>query len=143
MVSSGGRLDLRENEGGRGFAAPEGTAKEIAAQTRPRSRRLGKAMRFKEFMNRRGFNVKSGEFVNADDEDNGAVLKSTGLCGVKRWPRIEPDRSRARRSTQDHRLAFELATSICIRFRRTTSEGTPWIAMIVALRQATEMPSLV
>jgi tripartite-type tricarboxylate transporter receptor subunit TctC len=70
----------------RGFAAPKGIPKEIAAQYESAIKKAWDSDEFKEFMNRRGFDMiyldsaKFGEFMKADDEDNGKALKSLGLA---------------------------------------------------------------
>jgi tripartite-type tricarboxylate transporter receptor subunit TctC len=70
----------------RGFAAPKGLPKEIAAQYETAIRKIWDSAEFKEFMNRRGFDMiyldsaKFGEFTKADNEDNGKALKSLGLA---------------------------------------------------------------
>ena len=70
----------------RGFAAPKGLPPEIATQYETAIKKVWDSAEFKEFMNRRGFDmiyldsVKFGEFMKADDEDNGKALKSLGLA---------------------------------------------------------------
>ena len=70
----------------RGFAAPKGLPKEIAAQYETAIKKAWDSDEFKEFMNRRGFDMiyldsaKFSEFMKADDEDNGKALKSLGLA---------------------------------------------------------------
>ena len=70
----------------RGFAAPKGIPKEIAAQYETAIKKAWDSDEFKEFMTRRGFDMiyqdaaKYGEFMKADDEDNGKALKSLGLA---------------------------------------------------------------
>jgi tripartite-type tricarboxylate transporter receptor subunit TctC len=70
----------------RGFAAPKGIPPEIAKQYETAIKKAWDSDEFKEFMNRRGFDmiyldsVKYGEFMKADDADNGAALKSLGLA---------------------------------------------------------------
>jgi tripartite-type tricarboxylate transporter receptor subunit TctC len=70
----------------RGFAAPKGLPPEIATQYEAAIKKVWDSAEFKEFMNRRGFDMiyldsaKFGEFMKADDEDNGKALKSLGLA---------------------------------------------------------------
>jgi tripartite-type tricarboxylate transporter receptor subunit TctC len=70
----------------RGFAAPKGMPKEIAAQYEAAIKKAWDSDEFKEFMTRRGFDMiyldaaKYGEFMKSDDEDNGKALKSLGLA---------------------------------------------------------------
>ena len=70
----------------RGFAAPKGLPQEIAAQYETAIKKAWDSDEFKEFMTRRGFDMiyqdaaKYGEFMKADDEDNGKALKSLGLA---------------------------------------------------------------
>jgi putative tricarboxylic transport membrane protein len=70
----------------RGFAAPKGMPKEIAAQYEAAIKKAWDSDEFKEFMTRRGFDMVwmdsagYGEFMKADDADNGAALKSLGLA---------------------------------------------------------------
>ncbi len=70
----------------RGFAAPKGLPKEIAAQYEAAIKKAWDSDEFKEFMTRRGFDMVwmdsagYGEFMKADDADNGAALKSLGLA---------------------------------------------------------------
>ena len=62
----------------RGFAAPKGLPKEIAAQYETAIKTVWDSAEFKEFMNRRGFGL--AEFMKTDNEDNGKALKSLGLA---------------------------------------------------------------
>ena len=70
----------------RGFAAPKGLPPEIAKQYETAIKKVWDSEEFKEFMNRRGFDMiyldlaKYGEFMKADNEDNGKALKSLGLA---------------------------------------------------------------
>ena len=70
----------------RGFAAPKGLPKEIAAQYETAIKKVWDSEEFREFMTRRGFDMiymdsaKFAEFMKADNEDNGAALKSLGLA---------------------------------------------------------------
>jgi tripartite-type tricarboxylate transporter receptor subunit TctC len=70
----------------RGFAAPKGLPKEIAAQYETAIQKVWASDEFREFMNRRGFDMiyldsaKFAEFMKVDNEDNGAALKSLGLA---------------------------------------------------------------
>ena len=70
----------------RGFAAPKGLPKEIAAQYEIAIKKVWDSEEFREFMTRRGFDMiwmdsaKYAEFMKADDADNGAALKSLGLA---------------------------------------------------------------
>lgn len=70
----------------RGFAAPRGMPPEIAKQYEAAIKKAWDSDEFKEFMNRRGFDMiwldsqKFGEFLKTDDADNGAALKSLGLA---------------------------------------------------------------
>lgn len=70
----------------RGFAAPKGMPKEIAAQYETAIKKVWDSQEFKEFMDRRGFDMiyrgstDFAEFMKADDEDNGKALKSLGLA---------------------------------------------------------------
>ena len=70
----------------RGFAAPKGLPKEIATQYETAIKKVWDSAEFKEFMNRRGFDMiyldSAGfaEFMKADNEDNGKALKSLGLA---------------------------------------------------------------
>ncbi|MBR1122505.1 tripartite tricarboxylate transporter substrate binding protein [Bradyrhizobium lablabi] len=70
----------------RGFAAPKGLPPEIAKQYETAIKKVWDSDEFKEFMTRRGFDViwmdgaKYGEFMKADDKDNGEALKSLGLA---------------------------------------------------------------
>jgi tripartite-type tricarboxylate transporter receptor subunit TctC len=69
----------------RGFAAPKGLSKEIATQYETAIKKVWDSAEFKEFMNRRGFDIyldSSGfaEFMKADNEDNGKALKPLGLA---------------------------------------------------------------
>jgi tripartite-type tricarboxylate transporter receptor subunit TctC len=70
----------------RGFAAPKGLRKEIATPYETAIKKIWDSAEFKEFMNRRGFDMiyldSAGfaEFMKADDEDNGKALKSLGLA---------------------------------------------------------------
>jgi tripartite-type tricarboxylate transporter receptor subunit TctC len=70
----------------RGFAAPKGLPPEIARQYETAIKKVWDSDEFKEFMTRRGFDMiyldsaKYGEFMKADDEDNGKALKSLGLA---------------------------------------------------------------
>ena len=70
----------------RGFAAPKGMPKEIAAQYEAAIKKAWDSDEFKEFMTRRGFDMVYmdsagyGEFMKSDDADNGAALKSLGLA---------------------------------------------------------------
>jgi tripartite-type tricarboxylate transporter receptor subunit TctC len=70
----------------RGFAAPKGLTKKIATQYETAIKKVWDSAEFKEFMNRRGFGMiyldsaGFGEFMKADDEDNGKALKSLGLA---------------------------------------------------------------
>jgi len=70
----------------RGFAAPKGLPAEIAKQYEAAIKKVWDSEEFKEFMTRRGFDViwmdgaKFGEFMKADNADNGAALKSLGLA---------------------------------------------------------------
>ena len=70
----------------RGFAAPKGLPKEIATQYETAIKKIWNSAEFKEFMNRRGFDMiyldSAGfaEFMKADKEDNGKALKSLGLA---------------------------------------------------------------
>ena len=70
----------------RGFAAPKGLPKEIAAQYETAIQKVWASEEFREFMNRRGFDMiyldSAGfaEFMKADNEDNGKALKSLGLA---------------------------------------------------------------
>lgn len=70
----------------RGFAAPKGLPKEIAAQYETAIKKVWDSEEFREFMTRRGFDMiwmdsaKYAEFMKADDADNGAALKSLGLA---------------------------------------------------------------
>jgi putative tricarboxylic transport membrane protein len=70
----------------RGFVAPKGLPKEIATQYETAIKKIWDSAEFKEFMNRRGFDMiyldSAGfaEFMKADNEDNGKALKSLGLA---------------------------------------------------------------
>jgi tripartite-type tricarboxylate transporter receptor subunit TctC len=70
----------------RGFAAPKGLPKEIAAQYETAIKKVWDSEEFREFMTRRGFDMiwmdsaKYAEVMKADDADNGAALKSLGLA---------------------------------------------------------------
>src|SRR5262245_26917116 len=70
----------------RGFAAPKGLPPEIATQYETAIKKVWDSEEFKEFMNRRGFDMiyldsaKFAEFMKADNEDNGTALKSLGLA---------------------------------------------------------------
>ena len=70
----------------RGFAAPKGLPKEIAAQYETAIKKVWDSEEFREFMTRRGFDMiymdsaKFAEFMKTDNEDNGAALKSLGLA---------------------------------------------------------------
>src|SRR5690349_7850701 len=70
----------------RGFAAPKGLPPEIAKTYEAAIKKAWDSDEFKEFMTRRGFDMiyldaaKYGEFMKADDEDNGKALKSLGLA---------------------------------------------------------------
>jgi tripartite-type tricarboxylate transporter receptor subunit TctC len=70
----------------RGFAAPKGLPKEIAAQYETAIKKIWDSKEFKDFMNRRGFDMiylgsaEFGAFMKADNEDNGKALKSLGLA---------------------------------------------------------------
>ena len=70
----------------RGIAAPKGLPKEIATQYETAIKKIWDSAEFKEFMNRRGFDMiyldSAGfaEFMKADNEDNGKALKSLGLA---------------------------------------------------------------
>jgi tripartite-type tricarboxylate transporter receptor subunit TctC len=70
----------------RGFAAPKCLPKEIAAQYEAAIKKAWDSDEFKEFMTRRGFDMVwmdsagYGDFMKADDADNGAALKSLGLA---------------------------------------------------------------
>ena len=70
----------------RGFAAPKGLPADIAKQYETAIKKVWDSEEFKEFMNRRGFDMiyldsaKYGEFMKADNEDNGKALKSLGLA---------------------------------------------------------------
>ena len=70
----------------RGFAAPKGLPQEIATQYEAAIKKVWDSAEFKEFMNRRGFDMiyldsaKFGEFMKSDDADNGQALKSLGLA---------------------------------------------------------------
>src|SRR6187549_9458 len=70
----------------RGFAAPKGMPPEIAKQYETAIKKAWDSDEFKEFMNRRGFDMiyldsaKFGEFMKTDNEDNGKALKSLGLA---------------------------------------------------------------
>ena len=70
----------------RGFAAPKGLPKEIATQYETAIKKIWDSEEFKEFMNRRGFDMiyldsaKFSEFMKMDNEDNGKALKSLGLA---------------------------------------------------------------
>jgi len=70
----------------RGFAAPKGLPPEIAKTYETAIKKAWDSDEFKEFMTRRGFDMiyldaaKYGEFMKADDEDNGKALKSLGLA---------------------------------------------------------------
>jgi tripartite-type tricarboxylate transporter receptor subunit TctC len=70
----------------RGFAAPKGLPADIAKQYETAIKKVYDSDEFKEFMTRRGFDMiwmdgaKYGEFMKADDKDNGAALKSLGLA---------------------------------------------------------------
>ena len=70
----------------RGFAAPKGLTKEIAAQYETAIKKIWDSAEFKEFMNRRGFDMihlnsaDFAEFMKADNEDNGKARKSLGLA---------------------------------------------------------------
>ncbi|MDP3689554.1 tripartite tricarboxylate transporter substrate binding protein [Bradyrhizobium sp.] len=70
----------------RGFAAPKGVPKEIVAQYETAIKKIWDSQEFKDFMNRRGFDMiyldsaKFGEFMKTDNEDNGKALKSLGLA---------------------------------------------------------------
>jgi tripartite-type tricarboxylate transporter receptor subunit TctC len=88
-----GRADHRGGEGHnwrkglwRGFAAPKGLPKETATQYETAIKKIWDSAEFKEFMNRRGFDMiyldSAGfaEFMKADNEDNGKALKSLGLA---------------------------------------------------------------
>ncbi|KRR22465.1 tripartite tricarboxylate transporter substrate-binding protein [Bradyrhizobium retamae] len=67
-------------------AAPKGLPKEIATQYETAIKKVWDSAEFKEFMNRRGFDMiyldSAGfaEFMKADNEDNGKALKSLGLA---------------------------------------------------------------
>jgi hypothetical protein len=60
--------------------------KEIATQYETALKKIWDSAEFKEFMNRRGFDMiyldSAGfaKFMKADNEDNGKALKSLGLC---------------------------------------------------------------
>ena len=70
----------------RGFAAPKGLPPEIARTYETAIKKAWDSDEFKDFMTRRGFDMiyqdaaKYGEFMKADDEDNGKALKSLGLA---------------------------------------------------------------
>ncbi len=70
----------------RGFAAPKGLPPEIATQYEAAIKKVWDSAEFKEFMNRRGFDMiyqgsaEFGAFMKSDDEDNGKALKSLGLA---------------------------------------------------------------
>lgn len=70
----------------RGFAAPKGLPKEIAAQYETAIKKVWDSAEFKEFMNKRGFDMiymdsaKFAEFMKVDNQDNGKTLKSLGLA---------------------------------------------------------------
>jgi tripartite-type tricarboxylate transporter receptor subunit TctC len=70
----------------RGFAAPKGLPKEIAAQYETAIKKIWDSAEFQEFMNKRGFDLvygdsaKFAEFMKTDNEDNGKTLKSLGLA---------------------------------------------------------------
>ena len=70
----------------RGFAAPKGLPKEIAAQYETAIKKVWDSAEFKDFMDRRGFDMiykdaaGFGEFMKVDDADNGEALKSLGLA---------------------------------------------------------------
>ena len=70
----------------RGFAAPKGLPKEIATQYETAIKKIWDSAEFKEFMNRRGFDMIYQDsagfaaFMKADNEDNGKALKSLGLA---------------------------------------------------------------
>jgi tripartite-type tricarboxylate transporter receptor subunit TctC len=70
----------------RGFAAPKGLPKEIAAQYETAIKKVWDSEEFREFMTRRGFDMiymdseKFAAFMKTDNEDNGAALKSLGLA---------------------------------------------------------------
>jgi tripartite-type tricarboxylate transporter receptor subunit TctC len=73
-----------------GFAAPKGLPPDIAKQYETAIKRSGTATSSLEFMNRRGFDMiymegaKFGEFMKADNEDNGKALKSLGWRSKER-----------------------------------------------------------
>ena len=60
--------------------------KEIATQYETAIKKIRGSAEFKEFMNRRGFDMiyldsaKFSEFMKADNKDNGKALKSLGLA---------------------------------------------------------------
>ena len=70
----------------RGFAAPKGLPPEIAAQYETAIKKIWDSAEFKDFMNRRGFDMiyqgsaDFAAFMKADNEDNGKALKSLGLA---------------------------------------------------------------
>ena len=70
----------------RGFATPKGLPQEIATQYEAAIKKVWDSAEFKEFMNRRGFDMiyldsaKFGEFMKTDNGDNGKALKSLGLA---------------------------------------------------------------
>ncbi len=70
----------------RGFAAPKGLPPEIAAQYETAIKKVWDSAEFKEFMNRRGFDMiyqgsaDFAAFMKADNEDNSKALKSLGLA---------------------------------------------------------------
>ncbi|MES2197192.1 MAG: tripartite tricarboxylate transporter substrate binding protein [Pseudomonadota bacterium] len=70
----------------RGFAAPKGLPPEIAKQYETAIKKIWDSQEFKDFMNRRGFDMiykgsaDYAAFMKADNEDNGKALKSLGLA---------------------------------------------------------------
>lgn len=70
----------------RGFAAPKGMPKEIAAQYEAAIKKVWDSAEFQEFMTKRGFDLiymdsaKFAEFMKTDNQDNGKTLKSLGLA---------------------------------------------------------------
>ncbi len=70
----------------RGFAAPKGMPPEIAKQYETAIKKIWDSAEFKDFMNRRGFDMiyqdsaQFAAFMKADNEDNGKALKSLGLA---------------------------------------------------------------
>ena len=71
---------------GERIAPPKGLPKEIATQYETAIKKIRGSAEFKEFMNRRGFDmiyldsVGFAAFMAADNEDNGKALKSLGLA---------------------------------------------------------------